>query len=161
MTGRSGAGVLLLLAVGSTSLAAQGGARVLEWGAHATFSAVGNNVAALVVGPRGAIRTIGSTRVAVSLGMGIRGDSLTGRGEAALEYLLAPRAAGRLGVYVGGGLTGILGAGRGGYLLVYVGVERSPGLPRGWALEAGLGDGFRLRAAYHWRRFPLGWRPEK
>jgi hypothetical protein len=161
VSGRSGAAGLLWLALGSASLAAQGSPTVLEWGAHATFSAVGNNVSALVVGPRGAIRTIGSTRVAVSLGMGLRGDSLTGRGEAALEYLLAPRAVGRLGVYMGGGLTGILGAGRGGYLLVYLGIERSPGRARGWAVEAGLGDGFRLRAAYHWRRFPLGWRAEK
>jgi hypothetical protein len=161
VSGRSGAALLLLLASGPTPLAAQGGATVLEWGAHATYSSVGNGVMGLVVGPRGAIRTIASTRVAVSLGMGIRGDSLTGRGEAALEYLLAPRAVGRLGVYMGGGLTGVIGAGKGGYLLVYLGVEQSPGRPRGWAIEAGLGDGFRIRAAYHWRRFPLGWRAER
>ena len=161
MRGRSGAALLLLLGFGTAPLAAQGSATVLEWGAHATFSAVAGGVVGLVVGPRGAIRTIGSTRVAVSLGMGIRGDSLSGRGEAALEYLLAPRAVGRLGVYLGGGLAGIVGAGEGGYLLVYVGVERSPGRARGWAVEAGLGDGFRIRAAYHWRRFPLGWRGEK
>lgn len=98
--------------------------------------------------------------MSLSVGAGTYGNELTARGEAALEYLLSPRASGRWGVYLGGGLAGVVGGGKGGYLLTYVGVERSPGLPAGWAFEAGLGGGFRVRAAYHWRRFPVGWRAQ-
>ena len=139
---------------------------VFEWGLHGTGgvrgtdSGVADGPLSLVVGPRGAIRTLGSTRIALSIGAGPHGDELAARGEAAIEYLLSPRAAGRPGVYLGGGLAGVLGGGKGGYLLAYVGVERSPGLPSGWALEAGLGGGFRVRLAYHWRKFPRGWRAQ-
>src|SRR5207249_2634870 len=83
-----------------------------------------------------------------AVGAGVRGNEASGRGEAALEYLLSPRAAGRLGVYLGGGLAGVVGAGNGGFLLAYLGVERSPGLPSGWAVEAGLGSGYRVRVAW-------------
>ena len=139
---------------------------MFEWGLHGTGgvrgtdSGVADGPLSLVLGPRGAIRTMGSTRIALSIGAGTHGEELTARGEAAIEYLLSPRAAGRLGVYLGGGLAGVLGGGKGGYLLAYVGVERSPGLPAGWALEAGLGGGFRMRLAYHWRKFPRGWRAQ-
>jgi hypothetical protein len=150
----------LLLASLPICLAAQGPV-IVEWGAHATATVVGNNRIGLLAGPRLALRTFGGTRAAVSFGAGIEGDSATARAEAAVEYQLSPRAVGRLGVYFGGGLTGVVGAGRGGYLLLYVGLEKSPGLPEGWAIEAGLGGGFRIRAAYHWRRFPRSWRPER
>ena len=162
---RGGLTVLLLAFL----LAPAAGAQwrpVFEWGLHGTGgirgtdSGVADGPASLVVGPRGAIRTLGSTRIVVSIGAGTHGEELTARGEAAIEYLLSPRAAGRPGVYLGGGLAGVLGEGKGGYLLAYVGVERSPGLPGGWALEAGLGGGFRVRLAYHWRKFPRGWRPQ-
>jgi hypothetical protein len=115
--------------------------------------------AALVAGPRFAVRSVGGTRLALSLGAGVLRGQATGRGEAAIEYLVTPRAAGRLSVYGGGGLAGVVGEGNGGYLLIYVGVERSPGLPAGWAIEAGVGGGYRIRAAWHWRRFPPWWRP--
>lgn len=139
---------------------------VFEWGLHGTGgirgtdSGMADGPLSLVVGPRGAIRTLGSTRIVLSIGAGTHGEELTARGEAAIEYLLSPRAGRRPGVYMGGGLAGVLGEGKGGYLLAYVGVERSPGLPGGWALEAGLGGGFRVRLAYHWRKFPRGWRAQ-
>ena len=157
--------VLLLALLLAPALGAQG-RPVFEWGLHGTGgvrgtdSGVADGPLSLVLGPRGAIRTMGSTRIALSIGAGTHGEELTARGEAAIEYLLSPRAAGRLGVYLGGGLAGVLGGGKGGYLLAYVGVERSPGLPAGWALEAGLGGGFRVRLAYHWRKFPRGWRAQ-
>ena len=141
-------------------------AQIFEYGLHTTASVRGtetgilNGPVAVVFGPRGAIRTLGATRIAVSVGAGTQGEALTGRGELALEYLLAPRATGRLGVYFGGGLAGIVGEGEGGFLLGYVGLERSPGRMGGWTVELGLGGGFRLRVAYHWRRFPAGWRPQ-
>lgn len=162
---RAGVTILFLGLVLASSAEAQW-RPVLEWGLHGTGgvrgtdSGIADGPLSLVVGPRGAIRTLGSTRIALSIGTGTHGDELTARGEAAIEYLLSPRAAGRPGVYLGGGLAGVLGGGKGGYLLAYVGVERSPGLPGGWALEAGLGGGFRVRLAYHWRKFPRGWRAQ-
>jgi len=156
---RSGAGALLWLGCAASPAAAQ--RQVFEWGLHSTITASTDGPAGLVVGPRVALRSLGGTRVALSLGAGFHGDQGSARGEAALEYVLTPRTAGRSSVYLGGGLAGVVGGGNGGYLMVYVGVERSPGLPYGWAVEAGLGGGFRVRAAYHWRRFPRGFRPQK
>jgi len=147
-----------LLLAGVPPLLAQGTGTVVEWGVHATTNAVHKGNGGVVGGAQVALRTVGSARVTASLGVGTWGHDLTGRGEAAVEYLLTPRRAGRLGVYFGGGLAGVVGGGKGGYLLAYVGLEMSPGLSRGWSVEGGLGGGFRLRAAYHWRRFPKGWR---
>ena len=155
----------LLTRPGSAApLAAQGspGTRspvILEWGVHATVAVADSMGFGLVGGPRMALRAPGGTRGAISLGVGVLRDSTTARAEAAVEYQLASRAARGVGVYFGGGLVGVLGAGRGEYLVLYVGLEKSPGLPSGWALEAGLGGGFRIRGAYHWRRFPAGWQP--
>ena len=132
---------------------------VVEWGAHTTLSITDSLRFGIVGGPRLALRALGGTRGAISVGAGVLGDSASARAEAAVEYQLAPRAAGRVGVYFGGGLAGVVGAGRGGYLLLYVGLESSPGLRGGWAIEGGLGGGFRIRGAYHWRRFPRGWQP--
>lgn len=153
--------LLALLVLAPGTLPGQARGSVVEWGVHSTMTAVRDGPVVSVIGPRLAFRTLGSARVALSLGAGFDEGEVSGRGEAAVEYLMSPRAADRLGVYFGGGLVGLAGARSGGYLLVYVGVERSPGLPKGWALEAGLGGGFRIRAAYHWRRFPQGWHSVK
>jgi hypothetical protein len=157
--GRPAAAGLLPAVLTANLLVAQGRSRVIEWGPHATFTATDSSRVGVVAGPRFAVRSPGGTRLTLSLGAGVHGRRASGRGEAALEYLFSPRAAGRLSIYGGGGLAGVVGGGEGGYLLVYVGVERSPGLPAGWAVEAGVGGGFRIRAAYHWRRFPPWWRP--
>jgi hypothetical protein len=132
---------------------------ILEWGVHGTLLIADSSRIGLVGGPRFAVRTLGGTRGSVALGAGVLGDSLSGRIEGAIEYQLAPRARGKPGFYVGGGLVGQVGAQRGGYLLLFVGLEQSPGDRGGWALEAGLGGGIRLRGAWHWRRFPRGWAP--
>ncbi|HEV8598624.1 MAG TPA: hypothetical protein VGQ69_04635 [Gemmatimonadales bacterium] len=162
MSRRRFARLALLLAAGPTPLAAQGrGPVIIEWGFHGTATVGDSLRLGAIAGPRLALRTVGGTRGAVSFGAGLQGDSATARAEGAVEYQLSPRRAGRVGVYFGGGLAGVVGAGRGGYLLLYVGLERSPGLPSGWAVEAGIGGGFRVRAAYHWRHFPKGWRPQR
>lgn len=159
---RPGAIVALVGTLGAGGLHAQGRPLVLESGLHLTLmTSTDSGITPLLVGFRGAIRTTGATRVSLSAGTGLLEMGSTARGEIAGEYLLAPRAAGRLGVYVGGGLAGVIGEGRGQFLLAYVGVEKSPGLKSGWALEAGMGGGFRLRAAWHWRKFPPGWQPRK
>jgi hypothetical protein len=151
---------LLALAPWGGPLAAQ--RRVVpEWGLHGTFIVADSGRAALLGGVGLGVRTLGATRLALSLDAGTMEHGLTGRGEVAVEYLLAPRAAHRIGVYAGGGLAGVVGQGRGQFFLGYVGIEESPGLPSGWALEVGMGGGFRLRAAWHWRRFPATWRAEK
>lgn len=160
MSRRRSARLALLLAAGPAPLAAQGPV-IIEGGFHGTATVGDSLRLGAIVGPRLALRTLGGTRGAVSFGAGLQGDSATARAEGAVEYQLSPRGAGRVGVYFGGGLAGVVGAGRGGYLLLYVGLERSPGLPRGWAIEAGIGGGFRVRAAYHWRHFPRGWRPQR
>lgn len=157
---RAGALALFLLLSGAAPGAAQSRGVILEWGVHGTATAVPSGPIGLVLGPRAAFRSMGGTRLALSFGAGIRGDQTSARGEAAVEYVLTPRAAGRTGVYLGAGLVGVVGGGSGQYLMVYAGLERSPGLPTGWALEAGLGGGFRVRAAYHWRKFPRGWRAQ-
>lgn len=152
------AGVLVVLA-GPPALAGQaapGAPRslIVEAGPQGTLTIADSTRFGLVGGARLALRTRGGTRGSVSLGAGVLGDSLTGRFEGAIEYQLAPRARGKPGFYVGGGLAGVVGAGSGGYLLLFVGLEQSPGAGNGWAIEAGLGGGIRLRAAYHFRRFP-------
>ena len=153
-------GLLALLLCQPIRLSAQGPV-VVEWGLHTTATVVNQLRVGLFAGPRFGLRTLGGTRGIVSFGVGARGDSASARAEAALEYQLSPRATRGMRVYFGGGLAGVVGAGRGGYLLLFGGLERSPGLPSGWAVEAGLGGGFRIRAAYHWRHFPRGWRPER
>jgi len=162
--GRWGRGAVALLWVGTTlpSLAgAQEQGAFIEGGLQATATAVIDGPVGLVAGPRFAIRTLGSTRVALSVGGGLRHGETTGRGTFALEYLLAPRAAGRLGVYVGGGLAGVVGEGKGGFVVAYIGAEESPGRKGGWAIEAGLGGGLLLKVGYHFRRLPRGWRAER
>lgn len=158
MNPRRRACLALLLAVPARAVAQ--GPVIIEWGVHGTATIGSSWRVGVLAGPQFGLRTLGGTRGVVSFGLGARGDSAMARAEAAVEYQLAPRRSRGMGIYFGGGLAGVVGAGRGGYLLLYVGMERAPGLPSGLALEAGLGGGFRFRAAYHWRRFPRGWRPQ-
>lgn len=157
---RPGLAGLLLIALVSLPLSAQQRGVVLEGGLHSTLLARSDGVFGVMAGPRGAIRSIGGTRLALSLGAGVMDGKSSARGELGVEYILRPRAAKRWGVYLGGGLAGMVGGGHGGYMVAYAGLERSPGLPGGWAVEAGLGGGFRIRAAFHWRKFPAGWRSQ-
>jgi len=158
----TGATLGLIVCLLAGGLQAQGRSLVLESGLHLTLmTSSDSGVTPLLVGFRAAIRTTGATRVTVSGGTGLLEMGSTARGEVAAEYLLAPRAARRIGVYVGGGLAGVIGEGRGQFILAYIGIEKSPGLKSGWALEAGMGGGFRLRAAWHWRKFPPGWQAGK
>ena len=159
---RTGVTLGLLGCLAAGGLHAQGRSLVFESGLHLTLMTSANSgMTPLLVGFRVALRTTGATRITASGGTGLLKMGSTARGELAAEYLLAPRAAGRVEVYVGGGIAGVIGEGHGQFLLAYVGIEKSPGLKSGWALEAGMGGGFRLRAAWHWRKFPAGWQPAK
>ena len=126
-----GAGIVLAAVLPGSSLAQTPAGRparfILEFGPQGTLTIADSMRFGFVAGPRFAVRTPGGTRGSLSFGAGVLGDSATARIEGALEYQLAPRARGRPGFYFGGGLTGVVGAGRGGYLLLFVGLEQSPG----------------------------------
>jgi hypothetical protein len=135
-------------ALGSTGqLAAQ---RPRETGvqAVATFSdpVVG------VVGGYAAVRTSERTRVSAGLGAGLRSDDFALRGELLGHFLLSPRSTRAPGFYFAGGLAGLTGKVTRGYLVVMVGLEGRPGSSTGWALEAGIGGGFRVGVGYRWRQ---------
>ena len=153
---------MLAAVLAGAPLAAQAPGRssqfIVEYGPQATLTIADSTRFGVVAGPRFALRTPGGTRGSLAIGGGVLGDSATARFEVAAEYQLAPRVRGRPGFYFGAGLTGVVGAGRGGYLLLFVGLEQSPGYGSGWAIEAGLGGGIRIRGAWHFRRFPAGWR---
>jgi hypothetical protein len=107
-----------------------------------------------VAGGYGAIRTLGRTRLSLSLAAGTSDGKLAYRGELLGHFLLSPEEQRKPGFYLAGGVAGIGGAVDRGYLVLTAGVEQRPRGPSGWAVEAGLGGGFRVGLGYRWRRFP-------
>lgn len=103
----------------------------------------------------GGLRVSRRTRLALTAGAGGAGGDFTVRAEALGHFLLNPAARGKPGVYAGAGVAFVAGPEGQGYVVLLVGVEGSPGGRSGWALEAGLGGGFRATAGYRWRSFPL------
>jgi hypothetical protein len=110
---------------------------------------------AVVGGAYGAWRTSGRTRVSASLGLGIADGELAWRAETLGHFLFSPDEPRRPGFYMAGGIAGAGGPATRGYLVVTLGVEQRPQARSGWALEAGVGGGFRLVVGYRWR-FPAG-----
>jgi hypothetical protein len=104
-------------------------------------------------GGYGALRTSGRTRVSAAIGAGVADGELALRGELLGHFLLSPGERKQPGFYVAGGIAGVEGAGGRGYLVLTLGIEDHPGGPSGWALELGVGGGFRLALGYRWRRF--------
>jgi hypothetical protein len=111
--------------------------------------------AAVVAGGYGAWRTSGRTRLSASLGLGTADGDLAWRAEALGHFLLSPDERRRPGFYVAGGIAGAGGPVSRGYLVLTLGLEQRPQARSGWALEAGIGGGFRIAAGYRWR-FPAG-----
>jgi hypothetical protein len=70
--------------------------------------------------------------------------------------LLAPEERDKPGFYLAGGIAGVVGPVDRGYLTLTAGLESSPSSGSGWAVEAGIGGGFRVALGYRWRRFALG-----
>jgi hypothetical protein len=89
------------------------------------------------------------------LGAGIAGDDGVGRGELLGHFLLGPEQRRKPGLYLAGGIAGVVGAVDRGYLVLTAGVESRPAAGSGWAVEAGIGGGFRVALAYRWRHFGL------
>jgi hypothetical protein len=106
-----------------------------------------------VAGGYGAVGTSGRTRVSASIGAGLSDGELAWRGELLGHFLLSPEERQRPGFYLAGGLAGVEGPVSRGYLVVTVGVEQRPRAATGWALEAGIGGGFRVALGYRWRWF--------
>jgi hypothetical protein len=107
-----------------------------------------------VAGVYAGLRTSGRTRVSASLGAGISGGDLAGRGELLAHFLLSPDERRRPGAYFAGGIAVVEGAISRGYLVLTIGIEEGPRSSSGWALEAGFGGGVRVGLGYRWRWFP-------
>lgn len=99
----------------------------------------------------GALRTTRRTRLALTAGAGGVDGDFAVRAEALGHFLLNPAARGKPGVYAGAGVALVAGPEEQGYVVLLVGAEGSPGGRSGWAVEAGLGGGFRVTAGYRWR----------
>lgn len=95
-------------------------------------------------GPRGRISIFG--------GAGDRAGEVTGRGEALVHLLVAPRKPGGVAPYLAGGLGVDVADRTEARLVAVVGLEARPGARRGWVLEVGVGGGWRLSAGWRWRR---------
>jgi hypothetical protein len=108
-----------------------------------------------VLGGYAALRFSARTRVSAGVTTGIAGGDWVGRGELLGHFLLGPERRHKPGFYVAGGIAGVVGAIQRGYLVLTAGVEAAPGSRSGWAVEAGVGGGFRVSLGYRWRRFSL------
>jgi hypothetical protein len=142
-----------LLVVGAALTATRPGmAQVTEVGIQAigTFS----EPALAVAGGYGALRTLGRTRVSLSLAAGTSDGKLAVRGELLGHFLLSPEERRKPGFYLAGGIAGIGGVVDRGYLVLTAGVEQRPRGPSGWVVEAGIGGGLRVGLGYRWRHFP-------
>jgi hypothetical protein len=127
-----------------------GAQRAREIGLHAVFTGQDEELAA--AGAYAAIRTTRRTRLALTAAAGSAGGTFVARGEVLGHFLLSPAALGP-GVYGGGGIAGIAGAGEEGFLVLLLGIEHAPGGAAGWYLEGGVGGGVRIAAGYRWRSF--------
>lgn len=126
-----------------------------ELGVHGVLTAQEPALAA--AGLYAAIRTTRRTRLAVTIALGGTGGEVAARGELLGHFLLNPTGRGA-GFYAGGGIAGVAGPARHGYVVLLVGVEAAPGGSSGWSIEAGLGGGFRASVGYRWRWLPRAWR---
>jgi hypothetical protein len=107
--------------------------------------------AVFVGGGYAAWRTSGRTRISGTGGIGVSDGSFAWRAEALGHFLLSPDEASRPGFYLAGGVAGTGGRATRGYLVAVVGLEQRPQGRKGWALEMGVGGGFRVALGYRWR----------
>jgi hypothetical protein len=99
------------------------------------------------------LRTTRRTRLALTAGVGGADGETVWRGELLGHFLLNPGSRRAPGLYAGGGIALSGGPDEEGNVVILVGLEGRPGARSGWALEAGLGGGFRATAGYRWRWF--------
>jgi len=120
-----------------------------EIGVQATATA--SDPALAVAGLYGALRTSARTRVSAAVGAGVAAGEPAGRGELLGHFLLNPGQPRGAAFYFAGGLAAVAGPAPGGYLVLSVGLEQGPAGASGWAVEVGVGGGFRVAAGYRWR----------
>lgn len=106
-----------------------------------------------------ALRPGGGTRISAGVGLGGADGRTIGRGELLVAWLVAPRRRSGVGPYAFGGIAGVTGSGRQGYLALGLGLESAPGGRSGWFLEGGVGGGARFAAGWRWRHFTSPARP--
>ena len=107
----------------------------------------------------GAGRRAGQGRLMLAAAGGRLQGGWGGRLEVRGQFVLLPFARAGTGFYCGMGGAWMGGAGERGaaYLTALLGVERTPGRPRGWYVEAGVGGGVRVSVGLRWRQFPTWW----
>lgn len=101
----------------------------------------------------------GKARLALTINAGSVDRHFSGRGELLAHFVLTPGKRRGIGVYGLGGIAGVTGPRDQGYLVLGLGLERSPGGASGWAIEAGVGGGVRLSAGWRWRWLPRPGQP--
>ena len=99
-----------------------------------------------------AMRTTRRMRLAATASVGSADGGTAWRGELLGHFLLNPGSRRSPGAYAGGGVA-VAGPDERAYVVILVGLEGTPGGRSGWALEAGLGGGFRATVGWRWRSF--------
>jgi hypothetical protein len=100
----------------------------------------------------GAVRTSNRTRLSVTAGLGGSEGEVAFRAELLGHFLLSPNKRKGTGPYFAAGVAAVGGAVDRGYLVLTLGLEQRPGAGSGWAMEAGVGGGFRVALGYRWRK---------
>lgn len=136
------------------ALAGEGAGQQVGWGLGGL--AVGSDDP--YAGPRLELALLPSSRVRLAAGVaavaGFEGGGGSGvRTEVLGQFHLTPLELEGWGVYGGGGIAHAARAARSGraYLVVFLGLERSPGGRRSWFIEGGLGGGYRMAVGLRWR----------
>ena len=138
-----------------TSATPGGAQQIREAGVQGVVTS--SDPALVVLGPYGALRAIGRTRLSGFIGGGVSDQEFAWRAEALAHFLLSPDRRTGWGVYAAGGLAAVGGSDAHGYLVFTLGAEGSPGRSSGWVAEAGIGGGVRIALGYRWRWFPAVW----
>ena len=97
----------------------------------------------LGAGVYGAWRPSHRARLSVGVAVGGMDGETAWRGEVLGHFLLTPRIRRGVGVYGAAGVAVVGGPIEEGYVVLTLGVERSPGSRSGWFAEAGFGGGAR------------------
>jgi hypothetical protein len=147
--------LLVLAAAGAGAPRAAAAQQVRELGVNGLLTTADPTL--LAAGLYGALRPTRHVRVAVTVVGGSAEGSAAGRGELSVHFVTAPRRTRGPGLYLAGGIAGVVGPADRGYIVAAIGLEDRPGGRSGWAVEAGVGGGLRLIAGWRWRRFPRGW----
>jgi hypothetical protein len=143
----------LFLAAGVGLHAAPGRAQqTLEYGVQAALTS--SQPAMAVLGPYGALRTSGRTRISASLGGGTSDGEFAWRAEGLGQFMVSPTRRSGWGPYLAAGLAAVGGPINRGYIVFGLGAEDRPGASSGWAAEIGVGGGLRFALGYRWRRLP-------